>query len=75
MHSGQAAISGEFFRGRVVPLGFWHPAREFGDHVAEPVDLLLPSDVADRSAGILDVLLPVHTCQIVSGSEPCGFQI
>src|SRR5918994_1376253 len=60
MHPGQAAVANKFLRLSPVPLGFWQPAREFGNDVAQPVDLLLPGDVADGAAGVLNVLLAVH---------------
>ena len=58
MHRGAAAIGCEFLAVAVGLLVRRQLLRQLPDHVAQPMDLLLPNDVAVGAAGVLDVFLP-----------------
>jgi hypothetical protein len=60
MHPGLAAITCQFARRSAAALGFRQVRDKLVDDVTQPVDLLLPHDLAGDPAGILHILVPVE---------------
>ena len=72
MHARVAVIAGELPVERIVLLLLGHIFEQLGDDVAELMRLALAHDVAGDAARILDVLVRLRICQMVSGSSPVG---
>src|SRR4051794_10113364 len=67
MHPGQAAIARELPYLVAVLHLLGEPPRQLGDDMPQLVDLLLPSDLRLRPAGVLQVLLAAQHAHHVGG--------
>ena len=59
VHSGQATICRHFAHQIRIAFALWQAHGEFGDDMPQAVNLLLPFDLTDGAAAILNVLLAV----------------
>src|ERR1043166_895583 len=57
MHRRPAAVRGKLTHRRIIQLAFRQLLCQLADDMAQAVELLLPGDVAEAPAGVLDLLL------------------
>src|SRR6516162_6712913 len=72
VHRRVTTVRGPFPHRRIIACPRGEPHAELANDVAEPVDLLLPGDIAFAAPGVFNVLWPAKNLPNVSGSEACG---